>query len=105
MHKKKHAMRSHVKVKHLKHAAPAKRRIQHHPKATFFETVKTKVTHRAHIMGDVMPQHGKTNLRRDEARGALPPGKRMSKDGSIYWETRKNRSDTHNDKDKYHGRV
>lgn len=30
---------------------------------------------------------------RDKERKALLPGKRMSKNGNIYWETRKNRSD------------
>ena len=30
---------------------------------------------------------------RDNARGSMPPGKRISKTGHIYWETRKNRSD------------
>lgn len=29
----------------------------------------------------------------DAARGALEPGKRMSRNGRIYWETRVNRSD------------
>ena len=31
---------------------------------------------------------------RDRGRKALPPGKRVSKSGKVYWETRKNRSDT-----------
>ena len=31
--------------------------------------------------------------RNDMVRTALKPGKRMSKKGKIYWETRKNRSD------------
>ena len=30
---------------------------------------------------------------RDAARSALLPGKRLSKTGKVYWETRKNRSD------------
>lgn len=41
-------------------------------------------------------QIGKSNKRRDEARLALPPGKRISKFGNIYYETRKNRTDLKN---------
>jgi len=33
------------------------------------------------------------SLSRDRLRSALPPGKRISSSGRIYWETRKNRSD------------
>jgi hypothetical protein len=33
------------------------------------------------------------DLLRDAARQARLPGKRLSKNGNIYWETRKNRSD------------
>jgi len=36
---------------------------------------------------------GKTNIKRDVKRKALAPGKRISKAGNIYWESRKNRSD------------
>jgi len=38
-------------------------------------------------------QLGKTNKRVDSRRTALPPGKRISKSGKIYFESRKNRSD------------
>lgn len=38
-------------------------------------------------------QTGKTNKKRDKARKSMPPGKRMSKTGNIYYEYRKNRSD------------
>jgi hypothetical protein len=38
-------------------------------------------------------QTGKTNIKRDEVRKALPSGKRISKSGNIYYENRKNRSD------------
>jgi hypothetical protein len=42
----------------------------------------------------VMPQKGRIiSLPRDEGRGALLPGKRRSKTGKVYWETRFNRSD------------
>lgn len=39
------------------------------------------------------PQVGKSNKLIDSKRKALSPGKRISKSGKIYWETRKNRSD------------
>jgi len=38
-------------------------------------------------------QTGKSNKRIDARRTALPPGKRISKSGKVYWESRKNRSD------------
>lgn len=42
----------------------------------------------------VMEQTGYTeHLKRDLGRGAILPGKRISKTGKIYWETRQNRSD------------
>lgn len=43
-----------------------------------------------------LPQRGKTNIPRDFGRNALPSGKRVSRTGKIYWETRKNRSDSIN---------
>lgn len=42
----------------------------------------------------ILPQVGKTNIKRDAVRKALAPGKRISKSGKVYWETRKNRSDS-----------
>ena len=45
----------------------------------------------------VLDQVGKTNKTVDESRKALMPGKRISKTGKVYWETRKNRSDLLND--------
>lgn len=36
---------------------------------------------------------GKTQRNRDKKRKALPPGKRISKRGNIYYEKRRNRSD------------
>lgn len=41
----------------------------------------------------VLDQTGKTNKARDCKRKALAAGKRISKNGKVYWETRKNRSD------------
>jgi len=33
------------------------------------------------------------SIRLDRLRRALPPGKRISRSGIVYWETRRNRSD------------
>lgn len=38
-------------------------------------------------------QRGKTNLRKDLQRKAKPPGKRVSKNGNVYYEYRANRTD------------
>ncbi len=41
-----------------------------------------------------LPQRGRPSIKMfDEARPARPPGKRISKAGNVYWETRPNRSD------------
>lgn len=40
-----------------------------------------------------LDQVGKTHVSIDKKREALVPGKRISKNGKVYWETRKNRSD------------
>jgi len=41
-----------------------------------------------------LKQSGKgPNIKNDAARKALLPGKRISKTGKTYWETRRNRSD------------
>lgn len=45
-----------------------------------------------------LKQVGKTNKSRDKKREALMPGKRISKTGKVYWETRKNRSDAPGEK-------
>ena len=43
----------------------------------------------------ILAQTGKfINIPRDRSRKALLPGKRISKTGNTYWETRKNRSDS-----------
>lgn len=45
----------------------------------------------------VLKQRGKSkSLIRDRGRKAKLPGKRISKTGNIYWETRQNRSDAPN---------
>ena len=41
----------------------------------------------------VLKQKGRSNALRDESRSASMPGKRVSRTGKVYWETRKNRSD------------
>lgn len=38
-------------------------------------------------------QVGSSNVYRDSRRKAMPPGKRISKTGKIYYEMRRNRSD------------
>lgn len=38
-------------------------------------------------------QTGKSNIKKDKQRKALPPGKRKSSSGATYYERRKNRSD------------
>ena len=41
----------------------------------------------------ILKQRGTSNKLIDEKRSALPPGKRISRTGRIYWESRRNRSD------------
>lgn len=42
----------------------------------------------------ILPQTGKfKDILRDKSRKARLPGKRISKTGKIYWESRRNRSD------------
>jgi len=41
----------------------------------------------------VLPQTGTSNASIDRKRDALLPGKRISKTGKIYWESRQSRSD------------
>lgn len=55
----------------------------------------TKEAERALIRGaNILPQTGRVkDLKRDMTRKAQLPGKRVSKSGKTYWETRKNRSD------------
>ena len=40
-----------------------------------------------------LPQVGTTSVDEDKKRKALLSGKRISRNGNTYWETRKNRSD------------
>ena len=46
----------------------------------------------------ILKQVGKSIKAKDEKRKALMPGKRISKTGKEYWETRKNRSDAKDSK-------
>jgi len=48
------------------------------------------------VMVKELEQVGRSDFKRDASRRALPPGKRISKTGKVYWETRKNRSDKFN---------
>jgi hypothetical protein len=46
------------------------------------------------VIKKVNYQTGKRkSIKMDRAKKALPPGKRISKSGKMYWETRRNRSD------------
>jgi len=61
------------------------------------KTAKRKTTRRYAkpvILKVIGKQSGvRKSISRDRQRKALPPGKRRSRTGRIYWETRKNRSD------------
>jgi hypothetical protein len=59
-----------------------------------FDALKFKSKRRNVYVGD--HQIGKANRKVDEAREALVPGKRISKNGKIYYEFRKNRTDKPN---------
>ena len=48
---------------------------------------------RGQVLKIVNYQTGSSFTPRDKLYEALPPGKRRSRSGRIYWETRKNRSD------------
>ena len=48
---------------------------------------------RGRVIKVVNYQTGSSFIPRDKLYRALPPGKRRSRSGRIYWETRKNRSD------------
>lgn len=55
-------------------------------KAMGFRSLRKNLTIKDH-------QTGKSNLKNDSRRIALPPGKRISKTGKTYYEYRKSRSD------------
>ena len=64
----------------------------------FFEAEKMKEfretgADQSEVVRKFAYQKGKSNVRVDRRRAALPPGKRISKTGKVYWESRKNRSD------------
>ena len=64
----------------------------------FFEMEKVKEFEDVSVRNQkkiikTLNQVGRSNKSYDKKRTALPPGKRISKNGKIYWETRKNRSD------------
>jgi len=65
-------------------------------KTTRRKTTKRRTTRivRPVVIKVIRKQSGvRKSISRDRKRKALPPGKRRSKTGRIYWETRKNRSD------------
>ena len=58
------------------------------------KTRKTRKLKGPRVLKVVKYQTGKReSLKADRKRKALPPGKRISRTGKIYWETRRNRSD------------
>ena len=64
----------------------------------FFEMEKVKEfkdvsTRNSRKIIKTLDQVGRSNKAYDETRKAQLPGKRISKSGKVYWETRKNRSD------------
>ncbi len=56
-----------------------------------FKSLRKSVTRKEH-------QTGKSNIKRDKVRKAMPPGKRISNKGKEYYESRKNRSDLFGEK-------
>jgi len=56
-----------------------------------FNTLKEEV--KAETLRILEQTGKKPNLKVDKTRTAKLPGKRISKTGKVYWETRKNRSD------------
>ena len=59
-----------------------------------YAKIKAKTMRRPKILQIINHQSGtRKDLRQDRMRKALPPSKRMSKNGNIYYETRRNRSD------------
>ena len=58
----------------------------------FFEEVESKFYNKRVLR--ILHQTGKKgDVQRDSSRHAILPGKRISKNGNVYWETRKNRTD------------
>ncbi len=48
----------------------------------------------SNVLKEELKQTGtRKSIPRDAGRSALPPGKRISKTGKIYWESRANRTD------------
>ena len=45
------------------------------------------------VLKEAKNQIGSSDAKKDKQKTALPPGKRLSKSGNVYYEKRKNRSD------------
>ena len=52
-----------------------------------------KKTRKTKIVYEYTKQKGRSNRKIDSRKKALAPGKRISKNGKVYYERRKNRSD------------
>jgi hypothetical protein len=71
----------------------AKRRFYTDDKGRVRPITPKHSTHRRRILKITLRQSGTSDYKRDVKLKALPPGKRRSRSGKIYWETRRNRSD------------
>lgn len=68
--------------------------------ADYFDTAEERfyannegVKRMAKVLKVIKHQTGRTNVPVDKLVKAMPSGKRLSKNGKVYWETRKNRTD------------
>lgn len=57
------------------------------------KNLKTTPPKMPKVLETVKFQKGKTHMKIDKIKEAMPPGKRLSKKGNIYYEYRKNRTD------------
>jgi hypothetical protein len=62
-------------------------------KAEMIKEFKKQGADQKKVVKEFDYQRGKSNKKVDARRTALPPGKRISKSGKVYWESRKSRSD------------
>ena len=65
-------------------------------KNKFFSSALTPSGTKQQVVKVLKQQGTSESLIRDAGRKALLPGKRISKSGKVYWETRQNRSDAPN---------
>lgn len=63
------------------------------PKQILALKKKAKKNSKPYVLYSLTKQKGKSKTRLDKDYKALPPGKRISKNGNVYYEYRKNRTD------------